>query len=194
MSQEHGNEAKAFDKSSNPLRAVWVADPKRPIYSALLEAALQRFDQLFNGSIIHRMEHAKNVEEAREICSELIALAQEATEILEWLSPHTPLPLDLAIQVAEVFRKPNLPEEVWRGIIRRAERRERGRPITKRLIAIQALELKLFDGKKWTHQRIAQKLCDCGNEIHDKKCSESIRQSVLGLKRILKKYCSDLHL
>lgn len=60
----------------------------------------------------------------------------------------------------------------------------RGRPATRRMTAVSALQMQI-DGnplKKVTHN-----LCDCGKAKHDEYCEQQMRQSILAVKRTLRK-------
>jgi hypothetical protein len=60
---------------------------------------------------------------------------------------------------------------------------KKGRPVTQRPVALRALQLQIDTGQTW--RTIAQQVCDCKKE-HDQSCTENIRQSVNGLKRLLR--------
>jgi hypothetical protein len=59
----------------------------------------------------------------------------------------------------------------------------RGRPVTRRLTAVRALQLCI--DKNWTLSRITREVCDCGNATHEDRCQQRIRQSMSGLKKLL---------
>jgi hypothetical protein len=61
---------------------------------------------------------------------------------------------------------------------------KKGRPVTRRPVAVRALQMKIDTGKNWL--AIAQEVCDCKKKKHDKSCREAIRQSVISLRRSLK--------
>ena len=62
----------------------------------------------------------------------------------------------------------------------------RGRPRSKRALAVAALEMKLSSAKpSWT--KVTKKLCPCGNLEHDFACTQRIRQSVIALQKTLRK-------
>ena len=178
--------------NSNPLREVWFSDPERPIFSALLEAELERADKLFDPSFSDQ-SNIKTGNDVKAHFNKFTSLLKELIEIAEWIFPHEPMPLEKALTVASILRKQNVSKVVWEIVIKNAERRKRGRPITKRQIAIRALEKQILEpNRKWTHRELAQQFCECGKSQHDKSCSENLRQSMIQLKRILAKYCPQM--
>ncbi len=60
----------------------------------------------------------------------------------------------------------------------------RGRPVSRRPMAVKALQMKLSTNRKW--REITSIICDCGKDIHT-DCVQAVRQSVIGLKRLLRK-------
>ena len=66
------------------------------------------------------------------------------------------------------------------------ERIPRGRPVSVRFLAVNALEIRMSQGKSWSE--LATKLCPCGETDHTLKCSERIRVAVWALEEVLKKY------
>lgn len=193
MTNEENKRGDATQKHPNPLRAVWKIDPERPVYSALLEAEFQRADKLFDGSLIRRMNDAKSEAEFREMIDELVTLLNESTEILEWIIPRQPTPFDLALKLANVMRQAGVSEDECKKIISKAGRRGKGRPITKRAIAIVALEKQLLEPERnWSYRQLAQRLCNCEKEIHDHQCGQSLRQNMIPLKKLLAKYAPHL--
>src|SRR5947207_15070016 len=66
---------------------------------------------------------------------------------------------------------------------------KKGRPVTRRPSALRALQL-WIDGQKWLP--ITQLVCDCPKKKHDQYCDEAIRQSVIGLKQLLRQLGIEL--
>ena len=64
----------------------------------------------------------------------------------------------------------------------------RGAPATRRLIAVQALQMHSDGGRTWAS--ITEEICDCPKKEHDWRCAEAMRQSVNGLKRFLRRFPS----
>ena len=70
---------------------------------------------------------------------------------------------------------------------RRLRWKPKGRPVKRRPDAVTALELKLANPKlSWTN--LARKACWCGEAQHDSHCTQRVRQEVMALKRVLRKY------
>ena len=193
MTNEENKEGDATQKHPNPLRAVWKIDPERPVYSALLEAAFQRTDKLFDGSLIRRMNEVKSEVEVREMIGELVALLKEGEEILDWIIPQQPTPFELALKMATVFRQAGVAEDECKKLVSGSGRRRKGRPVTKRAVAIIALEKQLLEPERnWSYRQLAQQLCNCEKKVHDNLCGQSLRQSMLQLKKLLAKYAPHL--
>ena len=175
----------------NPFRSIWKSDPKRPVFSALLEAELRRFDYLYSG-LLTDIDNTKSEEAAITLFNKIIVTAKEGTEILTWIFPQRALSFDEAFEIAKRMSANKFPSDMYESVIKNAGKRRKGRPITKRSVAIKALEKKILEPKrKWSHRELAQQFCDCGKATHDHQCSESLRQSMIQLKKILKKYCPD---
>jgi hypothetical protein len=194
MSQEEKKEQEANRTYTNPLRAVWQTDPSRPVYSALLEAEFQRSDWLFCGPFAHLMRCAKSEEEVREVIRELLIQLDEASEILDWILPQqNPVSFDLSMSIATMMRQSGVSEEVCQEMISRAGKRSKGRPIIKRPIAIKALEKQMLEPeRKWSPRQLAQQFCNCGKDKHDAQCGQSLRQTIIALKKLLAKYAPHL--
>lgn len=183
-----------LNSQKNPLRSVWKVDPNRPIYSALLEAELQRLDIFFDEKLTDT-SHIKNQEDANVHLAQLLQLAQEGVEILEWIFTQQPLTDEQALNIAVKLKDQNVPQIIWKSILVKAGKKSKGRPITKRQVAIQALEKRLLDSSRsWSNRELAQQFCNCDKEKHDEKCSQSLRQTIIQLRKILAKYCPDLTL
>jgi hypothetical protein len=187
----------ALDKEGanhpNPLRAVWKTDPKRPAFSALLEAELQRADKIFDGSIARQSAEVQSTLEAEAVIEELTILFQESTEILGWLFPHQQHSFDFILTTAKTMRDVNIPEAMVQSFMKRAGHKPRGRPITKRQIATQALEKQMLEPeRKWSYRELAQLFCNCGKGKHDQSCAQNLRQSMMQLKKLLAKYAPHL--
>jgi hypothetical protein len=180
-------------KHPNPLRLVWKVDPKRPIYSALLEAEFQRSDKLFDGTVAKQLTEVQNKLEAEIVFQELTTLLKEATEIHTWIFPQRQQSFDFILTTAKTMRDVNIPEDIVKSFVKRGGHRPRGRPITKRKIVIQALERQILEPeRKWSYRQLAQLFCNCGKGKHDASCGQSLRQSMMQLKRLLAKYAPHL--
>ena len=191
MSEEQ-DKGEIKDTHPNPFRFLWRVDPKRPIYSALLEAELHRLDKVFDGSLIKRMNNIRDEDDAKAFLKECRILIKEGEEILAWLFPQQPSSFESALTFVMALQSRNISQDIWKSLLERAGKRSRGRPISKRQIAIKALEMKMSDPKKWSNMKLAQKFCDCGKSKHDAGCNERLRHNIINLKKVIKKYCPDL--
>lgn len=185
------NNSGVIKSNTNPLRSIWLPDPKRPVFSALLEAELERFDKFFDTSLFIDSRKFKTDDEVKEFLNDYLKLILEGIEILEWIFPEGKTSSEDALKITNALKEAGAPKDIWMNVIKRADKRRKGRPITKRQIAVKALELKLSDPDKWSYQKLAQRLCNCEKSNHDNSCSQSLRQTMLQLKKVLKKYCPN---
>jgi hypothetical protein len=194
MPEERVERPEDSETPTNPLRAAWRIDPKRPVYSALLEAEFRRSDWLYCGTFTRRMSNTTSDEEAREVISELLTVLDEASEIMDWIMPQQePVPFDISMSIATMLRQAGAPEKVCKEMIARAGKMSKGRPVTKRPIAIMALEKQLLEPeRKWSYRVLAQQFCNCAKDKHDNECAQSLRQAMIALKKIVAKYAPHL--
>jgi hypothetical protein len=143
---------------------------------------------LLTKSVLADGELETAVRDFRWLCS-LQQLLQEISELESWL--HPPLSPAERNRRADQLAKLVLSEGV--GFSDAAEsaaparKRPPGAPVKRRFIAAQALELKkLKRTRSWT--KIAIQCCNCGNSRHTDKCAQVIRQEVMALERVLRKY------
>jgi hypothetical protein len=181
----------------NPLRLIWKTDPKRPIFSALLEAEFQMADRVFDDSLANsltkRAAEVKSASEANMLFDEFTVLFQEAREILNWIFPHQQKSFDFILTTAKIMKYADFPEDMIKSVMKRLEHKPRGRPVTKRQIAIKALEKQMLEPeRRWSYRQLAQKFCKCGKDKHDSSCAQALRQSMLQLRKILAKYAPHL--
>jgi hypothetical protein len=71
-------------------------------------------------------------------------------------------------------------------LLRHLGRPREGRPTTKRCIAVQAMEMKLEDPKRWTWPKITSVLCDCDKNNHDIACQDNLRREILHVRKLLR--------
>jgi hypothetical protein len=64
---------------------------------------------------------------------------------------------------------------------------QRGRAITKRQLAVKALEMRLAK-PRMSWPQLANQICPCGSTEHSRECSERIRISTIELQKFLSKY------
>jgi hypothetical protein len=61
----------------------------------------------------------------------------------------------------------------------------RGRPVTRRLAAVHALQMQIDNG--WKLKKVTSKVCDCTKATHDDSCEQQLRQSIMTLEKLLSK-------
>lgn len=61
----------------------------------------------------------------------------------------------------------------------------RGRPATRRLTAVRALQMQIDNS--WTLKKVTSKVCDCGKAAHNGYCEQQLRQSIISLRKLLRK-------
>jgi hypothetical protein len=160
---------------------------EHPIQAAILARLLQRFLGCLGKGI-----------SPEEIVARLAAAGSEISELASYLlEPKVKLPI--AERKAEAADEAN----AWAAAYIRAGRGEiaqiatmvqdvllrnpRGRPVDNHISAVKAYELLLATPTlRW--QEIADKVCDCPKNKHDKTCKERVRISVITLEGIVKKY------
>jgi hypothetical protein len=72
-------------------------------------------------------------------------------------------------------------------LIKKANSRRRGRPVSKRVIALGALEARRLEANRsWSS--LASEFCKCDKLPHDELCNEALRKSVAELESVLEKY------
>jgi len=163
---------------------------KQPIWNALRDACVakcQRVDRLRanpppkkGGEGFHL---ARTVKWLAEISTEVGGFI----ELLRWLQPDEPMSAKEARESILLWAGQNGKEEDLKRLVRRIGRRERrGHPITRREVAIQALEFHVTTKTTWL--AIAAHTCPCSKPSHGKSCAEAIRRNVIRLKAILRKY------
>jgi hypothetical protein len=74
-----------------------------------------------------------------------------------------------------------------REFVERMSRRLPGAPRKRRIVAVQALEMRRCQPRKsWMQVAIA--CCNCNKIKHDERCKQVLRQEVMALERVLKRY------
>jgi hypothetical protein len=61
----------------------------------------------------------------------------------------------------------------------------RGRPVTRRLTAVRALQMQIDNS--WKLKKVTSKVCDCAKATHDTYCEQQLRQSIVKLEKLLRK-------
>jgi hypothetical protein len=132
-----------------------------------------------------RKSHSRRVERMMERGLQSL---KNAHELLYWIYPSTsPLAYATAMKVANQMNASGFPVEWGHDVIQGIGKRRKGRPGTKRAIAIRAKELKVADAKHWTWPKITAALCDCGRSEHTIRCQDNLRREVAHLEKALTK-------
>ena len=90
------------------------------------------------------------------------------------------------LRMLELIAADNLTFLAYYPVVKDIYRKGRGRPSTRGLVAVRALQLK-WDRNELTWKQITKEVCDCSKRDHEEFCRESIRQSVIKLQRLLAK-------
>ena len=119
-------------------------------------------------------------------------MAPDMRELVSYVSPpHPKAPKasleTMSVEMAKELVQAGVPHKVVLRLMARGGKPRRGRPVSIRAAAVDALEMKLADsGQSWA--KIARKKCPCGQSRHDFQCRERIRQAVIALKKVLQKH------
>jgi hypothetical protein len=119
----------------------------------------------------------------------------QAHELQSYLSPSSSsLEGDRFIEAFMHFAEWYLPNaslaekfNLVKDIIKQSKRRA-GRPVAKRQLAVRALDLKHTTKQHLSWAQLANRVCPCKKSKHDAGCRETLRQSVMALQRVLRKY------
>ena len=103
------------------------------------------------------------------------------------LPPFKPLTKEKADEMAALSLQEGFRASDALDFGRQLQKKPRKRPVTKRQVAVSALELRLSDTTKWTWNRLAQKFCTCGAP-HEFRCQDNLRREVRHLQSLLRKY------
>jgi hypothetical protein len=168
------SKARARAEDREILEAWIPEDHSRPVYAAIrtrfIDSYARYYKLLTEGvSNRYRKETAASSEQRARLDSDWTQLAE-----LLFSSSN--------LWALRDWRKP----PILKFLLRAIGRTRGGRPATKRQAAIQAMEMKLTDPKRWTWPKIASALCDCGKS-HDVRCQDNLRREVLHLRKTLRK-------
>lgn len=161
---------------------------EHPVLAELASAAIDR--------VSRSIDSLSKAQLDAEDMDTFLQLTSEALELLSWFVPLRRPALEpereAAIEAwASELKKTSVPtpkvleilkvvDDVWR-------KRPQGRPVTRRSLAVTALEMKLANPRlSWTG--LSNRICPCEKSEHDWDCRERIRQQVLALQTVLKKY------
>jgi len=107
-------------------------------------------------------------------------------ELASWIANASP---ETATSARDDFRQylsAGLTPEQSFALSQERPKKKRGRPVSKRRVAVDALEMRLQNPKlSWT--RVAIKVCSCGAPKHDSQCGQRIRIQTIELTGTLKR-------
>lgn len=178
----------AVGELDSAILALWTnyrahyPDPSRPIHSALIKFYTQRLTEFLEVVV----PASSPLTDLQAALPELARLSSLLKEISSYLGEN---PLFMAAppgMVGEFLLKQGFSFSDARNAAELAEKNSPGRPPSVRIMAVKALELRISQKMSWG--KLAMKLCECGERVHGHKCSERIRQAVMALQEILKKY------
>jgi hypothetical protein len=183
------------DDARTPLRPT--PDPERPVRTALLATIAECIAEAA------RLDPASVRTEAEAFAAlgRVYGLIVEAKELLDWTGPPFDVPPEGQPPLA-ALSEAQREQRAWSGfqIMRQSGKSEReawefshammkpgrGRPATKRYLAVRALDLKLTTRLTW--KEVTQNVCQCGLSEHTANCQKHLDRQVLLLKKVLKKY------
>ncbi len=181
-----GPRARASAKRAKGLLPLFPPLPGQPVHSALQVGYCQTFEQL--RQLVEKAK-SKTGEEGVTLAPEVYRLAKELAELASWFCPPAKPRPDLeTIEIANRAAQAGWSASEALDLAKKSQNRPRGRPITKRLVAVHCYELHLTNPQKWSWMRLAQKYCDCGAAQHEEKCSGRIQRQVRHLKLLLRKH------
>jgi hypothetical protein len=165
-------------EAPQPIASEFPPVPGRPVLSALRKAFCERWEHFESIASDWKRSSFRSV----DWWGRLLSLAKEAQEILRWIpEPRT----DEGIEAYALLLMKHGVSVMEAAAM--AKQKPRGRPATKRDLAIRCLELRLEDPKKWTWRQLATDFCDCGSRRHNRNCQEAVRKEVGLLNRLLKR-------
>ncbi|HKO57425.1 MAG TPA: hypothetical protein VJ276_16235 [Thermoanaerobaculia bacterium] len=107
------------------------------------------------------------------------------SEIMTWLSDQRSRasPTDILKISAEYLRLGLVNERQVNFMMSEAQKPLKGRPISKRVTALNALNERRLKRLSWT--RLANKFCSCDEEEHSARCADRLRHQVRELEQFL---------
>ena len=123
--------------------------------------------------------------------AEFDQLYKEIRELLTLLHPGQAASLDrdLRLNVEQILISHGVPIDERKKIVDRVAKPRKGAPASKRNMPVQAFDLRLKNPTlSWA--RLTERICTCGKKKHehDPRCMQRIRQSVINLRKTLRKY------
>ena len=190
-----GTECPALQEARKSHREIldeWMlADPSRPLYTAVRACFIEKFVQLYV-----RIEATTSVE-VQPDPSKVAAAEAPDLKCLEkdcmWLA-------NLLFNRSNLWAVRDWQRPDWRKpailkfLARSLERKQAGRPATKLRMAMEAKEMRLADQDHWTWPAITEALCKCGKRPHTIKCQDNIRREIIHLEKGLSEVGCSAHL
>ena len=153
----------------------------------LLEQQLQAIsEEKWDETVDERLEQINSVE----------------SELLPWLGgPRPPLTedeirkalSDIASSIVEyaitedAYLSPLAIKRMLEEHEKEMRRKPKGRPPDRRPLAVRALEMRLANPKLKLRD-LTKEICPCAKKEHDVYCQQAIRQGIIALKKVLRKY------
>jgi hypothetical protein len=164
-----------------------------PIGRELEKLSIAKADELGRfANTIKELSERLDYPSTAERMVQLELMVTELNEYFRWLSPPlsamSPDEREETLQAAEAawLAKGHTPLEALE-YLQNAQRKLRGRPPTKRHLAVVALDMWLTNPKlSWA--QVTRKICQCGSSTHGDSCQEQLRQQVNDLRATLKKF------
>ena len=160
---------------------------QRPVAALLLESILQSLTGVLTKAetgtltLPELKEDLDFVLERTKLSSWLIGIKAPRSEenIQHFVDSWAKYLQSLGFSGCELIEQSNNAERI-------ARKKTRGRPPDRKLLAVEAYELKASQ-PELTWDDVAENLCDCRKGKHDGTCREAIRQDVIRLQKALKK-------
>lgn len=109
-------------------------------------------------------------------------------QILSYLKPQNELDLESqrrARKMLDLIQGDQLTFVALYPVVEQLYKKKPGRPVTRRHAAVRALQMTIE--KNWTLNKATHQFCDCGKSKHDVSCKQQMRQSIIGLRKLLRK-------
>ncbi len=177
-------------------------DPRRPVRSALMLAAVRRASHL--AVLAPWYTHPPNPEDPSDDILLMLQFGLRTTrylgmkprnkfeqvrghlsDLLKWLGTAS-FPRGACMPVIRTLQRQGLSDAEIEECLLALAKRPSGRPATTRPLAVRALERRLLDHLSW--KDLTTESCDCRGEKHDFKCRERMRKRVRLLQRFLGKH------
>lgn len=151
----------------------------RPVYTCLREAFVGRIVELADLASVAPTTGSR---------ARVPVLYKELKELRDWLA--VPLQPDLKKAFPELVASMlsiGWPSSDIAEIVKPMRKPPRGRLPSKRLVAVEALELRIADSRRWSYGKLAQRFCHDSNRDNMKKLIDTARE-------VCRKYCPAFRL